>query len=314
MVAYFRAQMEEREAFFDPGWRHRLISWVRDIDVVGVRFLSGLLPHLLLPAPKRPMRIRTLHGFDLWIDPVADRGVERSIYGTGTYEKGTLHFMQHMLLGGGTFVDIGANIGLMTVLAAHVVGPEGRVVAFEPNPSARAILSRNVELNGLGNVEVSAHAIGAEATRARIYEGVGSNRGRATLMGAGADTTVAEVEVIRLSDYFNATERVDMVKIDIEGFELDALKGMDALWKRVSPPMLIVEFSGMRRNSHGEGVDPIHRYLSGLGVYRFFKGRAGKERVSRLVAIESPVDLPAHDNVYCLTAEHVAQARKAGLL
>lgn len=302
------------EATVDFTWRHQLISAIRNVDIIGVRLLSRLLPRLLLPTPKQGVRIRTLHGFDLWINPVEDSGVERSIYETGTYERGTLHLMERMLVPGDTFVDIGANIGLMTVLAGKVVGPSGKAIAFEPNPSTRAILERNVSMSGLGQVRVMSVAVGAEKGRTIIYEGEGDNRGRATLVKSESSGVAAEVEVMPLSDLFEPEERVDMVKMDIEGFELEALKGMHAFWRREDPPLLIVECSGQRTNSHGEGVDPIFAYLSGLGIYRFFLGRAGKERISRLVEVRDAKDLPAHDNLYCLSAPQMLRAQEVGIL
>ncbi len=306
--------MVRAEKIVDFGLRHRFISTVRDVDVVGVRALSRLLPRLLLPRPREAMVVRTLHGFDLWIDPVADSGVERSIYDTGTYEKGTLRVLERMLPLGGVFVDIGANIGLMTVLAARLVGAQGRVIAFEPNPVARAILQRNLKLNEATQVEVSPLAIGSVPSRSTLYEGVGSNRGRATLIqpsGAGAG---AEVEVVRLSDVIDARDRVDLVKMDIEGFELEALKGMAEICARSEPPMLIVECSGGRQNSFGRGSDPIFDHLIGLGKYRLFRGRAGKERVSPLVEVHTAQGIPYHDNIHCMTSAHVERARTAGLL
>ncbi|HEY0976296.1 MAG TPA: FkbM family methyltransferase [Flavobacteriales bacterium] len=260
------------------------------------------------------MVIRTLHGFDLWIDPSSDSGVERSIYDTGTYEKGTLQVIERMLPERGVFVDIGANIGLMTVLAARLVGPQGRVIAFEPNPVARAILERNVRINDLTQVQVSPMAIGSIPSRSTIYEGVGSNRGRATLVQPSVERVGQEVEVVRLSDVVHAEDRMDLVKMDIEGFELEALKGMSEILARPEPPMLIVECSGGRENSFGRGSDPIFEHLIGLGKYRLFRGRSGKERLSPLIEVRSVQEMPDHDNLHCMTTLQVERAGAAGLL
>ena len=70
--------------------------------------------------------------------------------------------------------------------------------------------------------------------------------------------------------------------------------------------MLMIECSGERENSHGKGTRAIFDFLEGVGGYRYFRPHKGKERPSRLVELHEHVDFPEHDNVFCLTEEHVA--------
>lgn len=104
--------------------RHKLISSLQDADIRGIRRLAHYLPKALIPKPKGTLTIRTLYGFHMIVDPVKDHGVEESIYYTGTYEKGTLFIMGNLLKEGNLFVDVGANIGMLAIYAASVVGKQ----------------------------------------------------------------------------------------------------------------------------------------------------------------------------------------------
>jgi FkbM family methyltransferase len=294
--------------------RYRLITWLRDIDIIGVRFLANSLPRFLIPKPNGEQVIETIHGFKLRVDPENDMGVERSLYYTGTYEKGTLHVIETILRPGDTFVDIGANIGLMTVHAALCVGVSGRVVAYEPNPETNDILQRNVVLNELGNVQVRPFAVGAERSTGMIFDHPDPNRGRATMVGSDHERAGHEVEVVALDEEFADGERVDMIKMDIEGYELEALKGMRSMLERAEPPMLIIEYSELRENSSGQEPRPIYDFIDQLGVYRFFRTSKSKERKSGLVEVTDPDRFPIHDNIYCLPSRHLQIAEERLLL
>ena len=296
---------------FHPKYRHRFISFIKDMNVVGIRLLAQQLPRLLFFKPRQELILRTLHGFDLVIDPARDTGVERSLYHTGTYEKGTLHIMGKLLAPGDTFIDVGANIGLMSVFAAGLVGDEGRVLAFEPNPATRRILERNVALNGMRNIEVSPFATGSRNQASRIFDSPDLNRGRATMMAPVSADGGYEVKVTRLSDLVGE-EEVKLVKLDVEGYELEALKGMGSMFARSVPPILIIEHSAEREERSGTGANAVYDHLSGLGRYRIFKAAKTKERVSRLIEVKDRRGLPAHDNIFCFTPEHMTALQDAG--
>src|SRR5690606_6625977 len=112
--------------------RHFIFSKLLNVDLPGVRFLAARLPAIAMPRPTRELNLKTIYGFGLRIDPATDRGMERSIYLTGTYEQGTLFVMRQILRPGDVFVDVGANIGWMTLYAVQCVGKGGKVFAFEP--------------------------------------------------------------------------------------------------------------------------------------------------------------------------------------
>ena len=278
--------------------RHRILTALQNIDVRGVRFLASMLPGMLMPKPKGAMVLRTIYGFALRIDPVADRGVEHSLYFTGTYEPGTLAVMKSVLKPGETFVDVGANIGLMTLFAASCVEQKGRVIAFEPHPDTRKILLDNLELNAIENVVVSPFAVGREPGQATIYDRTGAERGSASLLDDGTHASSHSVEITTLDAYFqNFDGKISAIKFDIEGYEAEALKGAGSIILK-HRPNLIVESSAGRANVNASPED-LYRLLTVDFGYTVYRLRGGKGRKSKLVEVASEADMPKHDNVFC---------------
>ena len=287
--------------------RHRIISTFHDLDIRGVRKIAHFLPRLLLPKPGRAAAIKTLYGFYLNIDPLNDDGIDESIYYTGTYEKGTLWVLKQILSEGNIFVDVGANIGLMSILASSLVKKSGKVVAFEPNPVTMEILKENIALNNLSNIEISEYAIGSSDKTSRLYQRKDQNRGCASLIETEFEADIYDIQVIPLSSYFNQHDTIDLIKIDIEGFELEALIGAREFLLGNSPPKLILECSEMRKNTSHSGFGGLYEFLTGLNQYRLFKSKGGKGRVSRLIEIRTQSDMPQHDNIYCFTRKHLSE-------
>ena len=129
--------------------RHRLISFLRDQDIRGIRRLSVDLPKWILPNPSKvgSYILKTIHGFYLRIDPSIDKGVELSLHETGTYEKGILDYLEKNLKKGDCFIDVGANIGVMSLFASQCVGDNGQVFSYEASHSTLQILEENIQLN-----------------------------------------------------------------------------------------------------------------------------------------------------------------------
>lgn len=148
-----------------------------------------------------------------------------------------------MTRSGDVVLECGAHHGFFTILLAHWAGPRGRVIAFEASPSSAAILAQNVTRNGLeGRVTVEAKAIGAAAGSVRVTEE--SNAIALTGPAAGGTT----VPVVPLDAYEALAPT--LLKLDVEGFEIEILKGARRLLERT--PRLAIELH----------VDMIPRYGS----------------------------------------------------
>jgi FkbM family methyltransferase len=162
------------------------------------------------------------------------------LYYTGTFEETSLRVMRKCLPAGGVMMDVGANIGLYTLEAAIHAGASGRVIAVEAAPCHVDAARANVALNGLRNVTVVHAAAGAAPGHARLAMPSRGNRGEFTLGHSDADLTI-DVTVRTLSDIAAEAgiERLDVMKMDIEGSEDAALRGAGALLERFRPTLLV---------------------------------------------------------------------------
>lgn len=281
--------------------RHKLISSLRDWDVKGIRRLSVALPKLLLPDPKSTGKhvLKTIHGVKMMIDPSLDQGVELSLFETGTYEKGTIQFLEKYLKPGHRFLDIGANIGLMSVIASKIVGKNGRVYAVEANPGTVSILQTNIELNQCKNIELLPIALSDAQGTALLFENWEVNRGGASLISQSDDQQGVEVRMERLDDLFDENTTIDLVKIDVEGFEPQVIRGGMNLFK-TQLPVFIIEVSEKREKEVGPSPLEIMELVQTIGAYDFFKQKGTKERRGKLIKIKTALDLPKHDNIICI--------------
>lgn len=285
--------------------RHQLMAMIRNWDIRGVRRLAAWLPKVLIPNADKQEKheLQTIHGVRLLIDPAKDKGVELALFLQGTYEEGTVHFLQQALKPGDTFLDIGANIGWMTLVGAKAVRQEGRVIAIEANPHTLPILQHNVELNHANCVEIYGVAVSDEPGTARLFENWNVNRGGASLL-AQDDSPGIEVQVETLDRLFDPETPLAVVKIDVEGLEPQALKG-GSHWFTKQQPIFIFEISDLRENVKGAAGSEVMQVIQQFGDYQFWKHPATKERRGKLIRILSEQDLPEHDNLIAIPSSRL---------
>lgn len=180
--------------------------------------------------------------------------------GAGAYgiEPGARRILKSAVQPGGHAIDVGANIGLHTVALARAVGPAGRIDAFEPEPRLEHHLRKTLSVNGMSNVHLHTIAAGAEVGEATFH--VAATIGHSSLydLDEGATRQELSVTVKPLDAVIAEDARVDVIKIDVEGAELDVLEGA----KRVigsSPDIAIVAECG-----------PSHLARTGVALERWF--------------------------------------------
>ncbi len=197
-----------------PRGRHRLIRF--------------LIPHL----EDLPPFLSTFDGGAQKFVAALSNRVARTLYFYGTYEPVQTAVFLHVVRPRQTVLDVGANIGYFALLAARRVGEAGRVVAFEPEPANAALLRQNIELNGHRNVAVEEQAVGREAgvVRLAVADANQPDGDVCTTVFAegGRWKSVKVVPVVGLDGYCAAQriDRVDVLKLDIEGGEAHAVPGM----------------------------------------------------------------------------------------
>ncbi len=250
-------------------------------------------------------------GFALHVDPRRGKGLEQALFFQGTYETGTLHIMRQVLRPGDTFVDIGANIGLMSLFAARQVGPAGQVHAFEPLPATRTLLEKNVAANGLAHVRVHSTALGANRETRPLFAHAERNRGCASFLPGEEETMAHTAEIRPLEDVLPATDTPPrMIKIDVEGWELDVLRGAARVLSNPCPPVLCVECTAPTppRDDHRQALCDLLREAHG---YELFLLAGSKERPSPLVLLPADAPPPRHDNLFCIPGSRLEEFRSS---
>ena len=165
--------------------------------------------------------------------------------GPAGLEPGTRHVLTKLLQPGMTFVDVGAHIGLLTLAGARAVGRTGKVLALEPAPAAFDALTQAILVNGLAEtVEARRLAIGEGQEQRTFYVRPVLGHSSLTPSNVPAETSVDEisVDVSPLDELLRTGERVDLVKIDVEGAELAVLAGMKRIIAENPGVGIIAEF------------------------------------------------------------------------
>jgi FkbM family methyltransferase len=285
---------------------HKLTR-IRNLPIPSSRRIVSLFAKLLpTPKPTGLCIVKTLHGFSILVDPILGKGLERSIFFNGTYEEGTLKIMNGILRDEDTFIDIGANIGLMSLHAAVILNGRGKVLSFEPLSSTYNLLMQNIKLNNLENIEAVNMAIGSTNGIVDIWDNTIINRGSSSIIKPH-QTAAGHRILIKCLDTYLEEHHIDSItciKIDVEGWELEVLKGAANTLSGADAPICIVECSTLHPTYGGDNRD-IYSFLCNINSYRLFRLIGGKERPSKLIEIESKDDLPKHDNLFCFLPEHI---------
>lgn len=188
----------------------------------------------------REVAVRTDDGY-LLVPAEDEQLLIAMIETAGRLEPGTLSVVASLLPEGGLMVDVGANVGTFCLPAARRIGPTGRVLAVEPTPRTAAVLRRSLALNGLDDrVAVLECAAGAEEGRAAL--GLSPVLSHNSLVPLDEATDHVEVAVRPLDAIVASGRRVDVVKIDAEGFELQVWRGMRRIVAENPDVAVIVEF------------------------------------------------------------------------
>jgi FkbM family methyltransferase len=169
-----------------------------------------------------------------------DSALSRELLMFGVYERGEVRIFHQMVKLGMTVLDLGANIGYFTLLAAKLVGPTGRVFAFEPDPTNFSLLQKNVSMNGYENVTVVDKAVSDQGGRAELF--LSSDSWGHSLFSVHRNAGSVQVQVTSIDEFLSKDVMVDFVKMDVEGAELRALRGMRRILSNGTVKAMVIEF------------------------------------------------------------------------
>lgn len=213
------------------------VQWLIDsfLDSVEYKLIHGEI---------QENQLIQLEEMKIYIQP-GDWAVGGHIAQNRIWEPHVTHALKSLLRPDATFIDIGANIGYFTLLAASCVGTEGRVIAFEPNPNNCDLLTRSIEANGFRNIQVHRYAVAEYAGAFVLLTDFPESNGHIISCLRAIGQTGKNLHVVGsvvLDEFLANIERIDVVKLDIEGAEPKAVLGMRQLLAS-HRPILITEFN-----------------------------------------------------------------------
>jgi FkbM family methyltransferase len=238
--------------------------------VVNFVFRHRALPKRLIGAVVRGPVLLNLPDFKLYVR-LDDWAVGARIAVKRTYEPHVSAALRPYLTPGAVALDIGANIGYHALHAAARVGPAGRVIAFEPSADNCALLRRSARANGFDHLVVHERAV---ADRNGTV-GLGLDDSNGQVSATDFVTYPIRVEAVALDDFLRDEPRLDVVKMDIEGAEGLALRGMASLVARCRPILLSELNPGGLRKVSGMEPEAYLDQLRDLGYDLWVVSRQG---------------------------------------
>ena len=180
------------------------------------------------------------------------------------YEKNETNFVKDSVNKGDIVIDIGANIGYYTLMFAKLVGDTGKIYAFEPDPKNFSILEKNIQVNGYNNIILEKKAVSNKLGKSTFY--VSENSAGSSMHKPNNVVDQIYVDLITLDNYFEVNSITpDFIKIDIEGYELNALKGMESILQSSDKTKIMIEYNPLTKKEFNS--DPMDNltFLSELG-------------------------------------------------
>jgi FkbM family methyltransferase len=243
-----------------------------------------------LPMPDGSMLTQTLHGLLYYIDPT-DTIIAPQMLIYRQWEADLTRLINALLEDATTFVDVGANFGYFSCLAAKRLAdkPQASVIAVEPNPHLIKLLKRNAEINwSLAPIKVIEAAAGEAAGPVTLFIPAehGANGGLTNVDQA----LQVKVDMIRLDDIISPGLTVDVMKVDVEGHELGVLKGAADIIQRSPDIKIIVEWSPNQMRDAGVKVEEFKSFMIEKGLSPFKCSKTSIEPISWENLISSGYD------------------------
>lgn len=266
----FRGSSDARRIKFMPTLRQSLVARLTRLYPLysgcGTFANSRLVQRLAGPSDEVAWA-RVPGGF-LVPAPINDY-VGRAVFYCGDLDRKISWVLRRLVRRGDVVLDIGANLGLTTFILSNLVGPEGAVHAFEPNPPLQRLIELAIEKNGASNVVVHRTALGATEGQLDLHVPDG-HAGRASLVrdSPRAHGRTIKVPVQSLSTLLSRLNlgSIRLVKMDVEGFEAEVLKGAEKYFRESPPDAIVFE---MNRASGPMNEQAAVTLLDRLG-YGFF--------------------------------------------
>jgi FkbM family methyltransferase len=256
--------------------------------------------------------------FTMDLDPcfVTDERLLQHLAHTAAYESEITWTMMRALRLGDTAIDVGANVGYFTLLMAALVGPEGKVTAFEPGPDNFPKLARNVDINGLGSrVVLDNRPVSDREDIVKFYFSQDDSGGHAlwnpkywpenVKTQAGAEWA-AERQTTTLDAVAAQEKDIRLIKIDVEGAEHKVLEGAYRVLNWISPPFIIAEANWFGLEQMGSSLAAMRSLMGAHGYDTYLMHMEGK--LPCMIPRKTELKIPHIYNVLFSTEDAISEA------
>jgi FkbM family methyltransferase len=268
-------------------------------DSVDRRWPTGLQPP-----------VRGSHGFLMRLN--LQNWSDRRAYFSGRYYQPDItRVLEQLLRPGDQYVDVGANVGMTALLARSRIGPTGMGLAFEPNPVAFQRLSDHFEMNGIATFQLVRCAV-ADCKSVQMLFVPRDELLLATLVPEKAEGTRVEVATEPADPYATKLEasKPTLIKIDVEGYEVQVLRGLQSLlkWPNV---IVVVEIADAKLRRAGYSRAALHEYLASFGfVPHTIDVRASRWRKDlELQPLPGPLEVREYDALFAKPGSEIFRDR-----
>jgi FkbM family methyltransferase len=237
---------------------------------------------------------------------------DRRAYFSGRYYQPDItRVLEILLRPGDQYVDVGANVGMTALLARSRIGPRGKGLAFEPNPNAFARLKDHFEMNGVTNFDLVPRAV-ADCESVQWLFVPRDEMLLGTFVPEKAEGTRVEVRTEPADRYVAAFDpaKPTLIKIDVEGYEVQVLRGIQSLLSRPNV-VIVTEIADAKLRRAGHSREELHSLLAGFGfVPHTIDVRASRWRKAlELCPIPGPLDSHEYDALFARPGSQVFRER-----
>lgn len=228
-----------------------------------------------------------VNGFKMYLDPTDALELRKN----KTFETFETTLVKKEIKKGDVVLDIGANIGYFTLVFSQIVGTNGKVFAFEPDPNNFALLKKNIENNNLKNVELIQKAVSDVSKPLSLYL-CDYNHAQHRIYPSPRCNKKITVESTIIDEYFSETEfydKINFVKIDVEGSEYNAIEGMKKTLKSNPRLKMLCEFSPKQIREYGLKPEDILNQLLSLN-FKIFPITTAGEKIIPINYTKSIID------------------------
>jgi FkbM family methyltransferase len=258
-----------------------IARWYMGLGCRPLKRLMARLYRVVSSVRRRRTVIATIDGITYELD--LNENIDSAVYYAGCFEPHVTRAIENLCREGMTALDVGANVGCHTLRLAKLVGSSGTVIAFEPAPWALSKLRRNVELNDFHNIVIESLAVSNENKENQEVtlscswpiSTAGIDASRLHPLHHGYMTRVT-VDFVTLDRYVETHDipKIDLIKMDVDGYELRAIQGGVKTLKACTP-VILMELQPWGLAEVGDNADDLVSLLLELG-YKFYSEKTMK--------------------------------------